>query len=120
MKRTIIALALTFTAITAAHAGSVIALNCPISGNVVVEAGDGDDAFTISQGGKDYTLTQRTIRAVKNGKLQTAQGAALESNPAEWRAIIVDNDFEQTMVLRFVRSDSKKPEFCKVSDFQNY
>ncbi|EON2338968.1 hypothetical protein ACLLKL_001937 [Escherichia coli] len=120
MKRTIIAIALTFAAVTTAHAGSVIALKCPVSGNVVVEAGDGDDAFTISQGGKDYTLTQKTIRAVNNGKLQTAQGAALESNPKEWRAIIVDNDFEQTMVLRFVRSDSKKPEFCSVTDFQNY
>lgn len=120
MKRTIIALALTFAAITSAHAGTVAAFKCPTSGAVIMDAGDGDNDMVISQGGKEYNWVEETIRKVVNGKISTIQGAALMNDHSQWRAIVIPSDFEDTGVVQLVRSDKEGMERCVLTDFKTY
>ncbi|EHF0215328.1 hypothetical protein IFY47_003385 [Salmonella enterica] len=120
MKSAIIALSIVLASISAAHAGSVVAVKCPTSGAVIVDTGDGDSTLTITQNDVAYTVTQRTIRTTDHGKLVTIQGAALASDLSQWRAVIVSNEFEKSNVLYLVRSDSKGKERCTVTDFNNY
>ncbi|EBJ6658345.1 hypothetical protein D0Q53_20735 [Salmonella enterica] len=120
MKTAIIALSIVLASISAAHAGSAIAMKCPTSGAVIVDTGDGDSTLTITQNDVAYTITERTIRTTDHGKLVTIQGAALASDTSKWRAVIVSEDFEKYGVLYLVRSDAKVKERCTVTDMNNY
>ncbi|ECN9265142.1 hypothetical protein ZL58_13995 [Salmonella enterica subsp. enterica serovar Typhimurium] len=122
MKTSIIALSLVLSSLAAvtAHAGTVIAVQCPKSGAVILDTGNGENELTITQGGKHYTVTERTERMVVKGKIMTVQGASMADNANDFRAMGIPADWERTGIVTFIRSDRDGFEWCNTTDAQSY
>ncbi|EIW6162744.1 hypothetical protein MF451_003741 [Salmonella enterica subsp. enterica serovar Saintpaul] len=122
MKTAIIAISLVLSSLAAvtAHAGTVIAVQCPKSGAVILDTGNGEDELTITHNGKHFTVTERTARLVVKGKIMTVQGASMANDASDFRAIGIPADWEQTGRVTLVRSDRDGFEWCNTTDVQNY